>query len=140
MPALTKLATYLASFHKGDLNYDTACYLRSKLAEDLNDSATVNNGEDEQLEDTDVTMSTPEQQSRENTEGDIMFGAFRELDVQNKLKEEKEKIIVAPDSIDEKITMMERSPDMATSADFGTNPSNYKQASLFELLQSKLSK
>jgi len=140
MSDLTKLAAYLDSFHKGDLNYDTACYLRSKLAEDFNDRETVNNGEDEQLEDTDVTMSTPEQQSEKNTEGDIMSGAFRELDVQNKLKEEKEKIIVDPDSIDEKITMTERSPDMATSADFGANSPNYKKASLFELLQSKLSK
>jgi hypothetical protein len=112
----------------------------SKLAEDLHDRETVNNGDDEQLEDTDVTMSTPDQQSSDNTEGDLMEGAFRELDVQNKLNEEKEKIIVDPDNIDEKITMIEHSPDTATSADFGTNSANRKQASLFELLQFKLSK
>lgn len=140
MSDLTKLAAYLGSFHKGDPNYDTASYIRSKLAEDLRDTGTVNNGEDEQLEDTDVTMSTPDQQSSENTEGELMSGAFQELDVQNKLKEDEEKIIVNPDDIDEKVTMMEHSPDMATSADFGTNSANRKQASLFELLQSKLSK
>jgi hypothetical protein len=132
----TKLANYLDSFSKEDPNYDLACFIKEKIATDINDRETINNGDDEELEDNDVTMATPDQQSSENTEGDMMSGAFQELDVQNALKEEKEKI-----HIDNRQKPSDTShSDTATNEAFADNFLNRKEASLFSLLQNKLKK
>lgn len=92
MPDFTKLAAYLNSFSSGDSSYDLACYIKSKIAQDTSDPKTINNTEDEELGDNDITMSTPDQQAESNTEGELMAGAFREFDALNKMQEEKEEI------------------------------------------------
>ena len=92
MPDFTKLAAYLDSFDRQDPNYDIACFIKSKIAQDLSDPRTVNNSGDEEIGDNDITMATPEQQSENNTEGELMSGAFREFDVLNKMQKEKEEV------------------------------------------------
>ena len=134
MSNFTKLAAYLDSFDKGSADYDLACYIKSKIASDMQDRETINNGDEEDLEDNDITMSTPDQQSATNVEGDLMDGAFQELDVQNQLKEEKEEIKM-PDQ-DEK--SHGKSMEMSTEHAFGDNVLNQKNASLFSMLQKKL--
>lgn len=133
---LTKLATYLDSFEKGDPNYDTACFIKSKIATDLQDRETINNGEEDDLTDNDITMSTPDQQSSKNQEGEMMDGVFQELDALNQIKEEKEEIKLDPR---QEVT---RNPnlDSASPEDFGNNSLNTKQATLFQILQKKLNK
>lgn len=133
MADFTKLAGYLDSFKKEDPSYDLASFIKAKIAEDLKDQTTINNGSEDDLEDNDITMSTPEQQSQENVEGDMMNGAFQELDVLNKLKEEKEEVKIPGKEKEFNI-------DHSTSADFGDNTQNQKQASLFSILQNKLKK
>lgn len=132
----TKLAAYLDSFEGGDPNYDAACYIKAKLAEDIHDRKTINNAEDEELDDNDITMATPEQQSEENTEGKMMDGVFKEFDVLNKLKEEKEEIKLP----DNKSVLSKDKPDSADESDFGNNASNQKNASLFDVLRTKIKK
>jgi len=127
----TKLAAYLGSFEKGDPNYDAACFIKDKLANDLKDTGTVNNGEEEDLDDNEITMSTPDQQSSENLEGNLMSPAFKELDVLNQLQKEKEEVNVSEDQ-------QHNNMDMATAQAFGDNPNNQKHASLFDLLRKKL--
>jgi hypothetical protein len=136
MPDFTKLAAYLDSFDKNSADYDTVCFIKSKIAEDLKDTSTINNGEADDLTDNDVTMATPEQQSQENTEGAMMGGAFKELDVLNQLQKEKEEVKM-PDSKDkdDNTTL-----NVATEEAFGDNVLNNKHASLFEVLQKKLKK
>lgn len=133
---LTKLATYLDTFAKGDPNYDTACFIKSKIAADLQDRETINNGEEDDLTDNDITMSTPDQQASSNHEGEIMSGVFQELDALNQIKEEKEEIKLDPR---QEVT---RNPnlDSASPEDFGDNSLNTKQATLFQILQRKLNK
>lgn len=136
MPDFTKLAAYLDSFDKNSPDYDTVCFIKSKIAEDLNDRQTINNGEADDLTDNEITMSTPEQQSQDNHEGELMAPAFKELDVLNQLKEEKEQVHM-PGDRDQKgnVTL-----DASTEEAFGDNVLNRKQASFFELLQKKLKK
>jgi hypothetical protein len=133
MADLKKLATYLDSFKKDDPGYDAACYIKSKLAADLADPNTINNGHEDNLMDTDVTMSTPEQQTKSNHEGDMMSPAFREFDVLNKLKDQKNEIKTNSNRQDQRVSL-----DTATEQDFGTNAANAKQASLYTLLVAKL--
>jgi hypothetical protein len=130
----TKLAAYLDSFKGGDPHYDAACYIKTKLAEDMHDAKTINNAEDEELDDNDVTMATPEQQADENVEGRMMDGVFKEFEVLNKLKEEKEEIKM-PDSKD---GHGGDNPDVSDESDFGNNASNQKNASLFDILRTKI--
>jgi hypothetical protein len=131
-----KLAGYLDGFTAEHSDYDTVCFIKAKIAEDLQDRQTINNGEEDDLEDNDITMSTPEQQSAENTEGEIMGGAFRELDVLNDLKEEEEEVHI-PGQPQPK----EKSPlDLAAIQAFGDNAENQKHASLFSVLQKRLRK
>lgn len=140
MPNLTKLAAFLDSFKKDDPNYETACFIKSKIAEDLNDSSTINNGADEQLDDNEVTMATPEQQAQDNYEGGLLSPAFKELDALNKIEEDKDKIDMS------KATNKNFSKDQATPGDFGNIPLNQsipassKTASFFNILQSRLKK
>lgn len=140
MPDLTKLAGYLDSFGKDDPNYDVVCFIKSKIAEDLGDSGTVNNGDQADLDDNDVTMSTPDQQTQENYEGDLLAPAFKELDVLNQLDEEKDTVEVS------KSPSESFGKDQATPSDFGNLPLNQnmpqksKKASLFETLQQRLKK
>lgn len=136
MTDFKKLAAFLDSFDKHSSGYDVACYIKAKIANDLQDRETVNNGEEEDLEDNDITMSTPDQQASSNTEGEVMSGAFQELDVQNKLKEEKEEIKL-PDNDPNHNNKPE---DLATEQSFGNNIFNQKNASLFSVLQNKIKK
>ena len=136
MPDFTKLAAYLDSFDKSNPDYDVAQYIKSKIAADLQDSITVNNGNDEDLDDNDVTMSTPEQQSQKNDEGEEMHGAFKELEVMNQLKEEKEEVKIPGQKDENGNTKL----DASTEETFGDNVLNRKNASLFEVLQQKLKK
>lgn len=132
MTDFSKLAEYLDSFHRENPSYDLACYIKEKIATDLKDTSTVNNGDEEELEDNDVTMSTPEQQSSENMEGGIMDGAFKELDVLNQLEEEKEKIKLDP--------KQQNNQNTTTNESFADNVLNKKEASLFDILQAKLTR
>lgn len=137
MTDFTKLAGYLDSFKKDDVNYDLACYIKAKIAEDLQDRQTINNGEEDDLQDNDITMSTPDQQSADNHEGKLMDGAFAELDVLNDLKEEKEEV----QGMDERHGPRDK-PDinLATEQAFGDNSSNQKQATLFDILKKRIRK
>lgn len=122
---LTKLAKYLDSFDPTDPSYDYACYLKTKIATDLQDPNTINNGDEAELDDNDVTMATPEQQTNENAEGELMHGAFQELEALNKYEEQKDKVIPPTDGQGQ-ITLHSGSPEM-----FGNNYSNQKQASAY---------
>jgi hypothetical protein len=136
MADFSKLAAYLDSFDKDSPGYDTACFIKMKIAQDLHDQSTVNNGDAEELEDNDITMATPEQQSSDNFEGNEMAGAFNEFEVLNKLKEEKEdiRLPVKKDNADNK------NFDIATEEAFGDNAQNQKQASLYSILLNRLKK
>lgn len=136
MVDFTKLAAYLDAFEAGDQDYDLVCYLKAKISQDLQDRETINNGDEENLDDNDVTMSTPDQQAASNLEGDMMAGAFGELDVLNQLKEEKEEIKI-PDKEDPEGN---KSTDASTEEHFGDNVQNQKQSSLFEALQKRIKK
>ena len=140
MANLNKLASYLDSFGKDDPNYDAACFIKAKISADLQDTSSVNNGANEELDDTDVTMSTPDQQAQENYEGELMAPAFKELDVLNQIEEEKDKVDVVESPF------QNFSKDQARPSDFGNLPLNQnmpqksKKASLFETLQQRLKK
>ena len=136
MPNFTKLATYLDAFEPGDPDYDLVCFIKTKISEDIQDKETINNGEEDDLEDNEITMATPDQQSASNDEGKLMDGAFQELDVLNQLKEEKEAIKI-PGKEDEKA---ESNTDQASPNVFGDNSQNQKQASLFQLIQKRIKK
>lgn len=134
MADFTKLAAFLDSFSKEDPSYDAACYIKSKLATDLQDRETINNGEEEDLQDNEVTMATPDQQSADNYEGDLMAGAFNELEALNQIKEEKEEIQIP----DKSTPQDNKSMEAATLEAFGDNTENRKEASLFSLLQKRI--
>lgn len=136
MSDFTKLAAYLDSFAKEDPGYDVACYIKAKIAADTQDINTINNGDEAELEDNDITMATPEQQSSDNHEGREMDGAFQEFDVLNKLKEEKEEIHMPGKQNHNNQTNL----DVATEEAFGDNMQNQKHASLYSLLKAKLRK
>lgn len=136
MPDFTKLAAYLDSFSKDSPDYDAVCFIKAKIAEDFKDTHTINNGEEDDLTDNEITMSTPENQTQDNHEGEIMSPAFKELDVLNQLKEEKEKVYMPGDKDQKGNTIS----DASTEEAFGDNVLNRKHASFFELLQQKLKK
>lgn len=136
MTDFTKLATYLDSFGKTDPGYDTACFIKAKIAQDLQDNSTVNNGDSEELEDNDITMNTAEQRSSTNYEGEEMASAFPEFEVLNKLKDEKEEVRIPGAKDNEGRTNL----DVSTEEAFGDNMQNQKQASLYALLKNKFKK
>lgn len=142
MPDFTKLAAYLDSFDRGDKNYDIACFIKAKIAQDNSDPHTINNSDDEELGDNDITMATPNQQSESNTEGELMDGAFKEFDALNKMQKEKEEIKVPRRSINTQ-------PDSLQSADSSDFPGvgqvhnqvrKLGHVSLFDVLQTRLKK
>ena len=133
MPDFTKLASYLNSFDKSSPNYDVVCYLKNKIAEDFEDTSTVNNGEEDDLDDNDVTMNTPEHQSEKNTEGDMMDGAFSELDALNEIDKQK-------DVIDVRSGKADKANSVSSTQSFGDNAGNQKQASVYDLLIRKIRK
>jgi hypothetical protein len=133
MPDFTKLASYLNSFDKSSPNYDVVCFLKSKIAADFEDTSTVNNGEEEDLDDNDVTMNTPEHQSEQNTEGDMMDGAFKELDALNQIDKQKEMIDVGSGKSD-------KDRSISSTQSFGDNAGNQKQASVYDLLIKRIKK
>jgi hypothetical protein len=127
----TKLAAYLDSFDKEDPSYDLVSFIKDKIAQDFKDPETINNGDEQELEDNDITTATPEQQSSENVEGDLMDGAFKELEVLNQIKEQKEQVL--PES----------KLQSAETNNFAGGIGNQKEGaalSLFDLLQAKLTK
>lgn len=130
----TKLAAFLDSFEKDDPSYDTVAFIKEKIAEDLRDSSTVNNADSDNLEDNDITMSTPDQQAESNYEGEIMDGAFKELDAMNKIKEDKEKIHMPGEKDENGNTKL----DVDNEKSFGDAVKNQKQATLYTLLKRKL--
>jgi len=132
----TKLAGFLDSFEKDHPSYDVVEFIKEKIAQDLFDSGTVNNGQEDNLQDTDITMSTSEQQAQENTEGEFMHGAFKELDVLNKLKEQREQVNIPGQKDQNNNTALDEATDMAY--DIGEN--NHKQATLFDILRKKIKK
>jgi hypothetical protein len=132
MSDLVKLASFLDSFKKEDPGYDAACFIKAKIAEDFADKQTINNGEETSLDNNDITMSTPEQQSAQNIEGQEMNGAFKELDALNDIKEKKEDISQDTDKL--KLDGLE----VASQQAFGDNPLNQKHASVYDLLKRKL--
>jgi hypothetical protein len=132
MSDFVKLASFLDSFKKEDPGYDAACFIKAKIAEDFADKQTINNGEETSLDNNDITMSTPEQQSAQNIEGQEMAGAFQEFDALNDIKEKKEDIGQDADKL--KLNGLE----MASQQAFGDNPLNQKHASVYELLKRKL--
>ena len=134
MSELVKLAAFLDSFKKDDQGYDAACFIKAKLAEDFTDKQTINNGEEVNLDNNDITMSTPEQQASQNVEGQEMEGAFKELDALNQIKEKKENI--GQDRNNLKLDGLE----LASERAFGDNPLNQKQASLYDFLKIKLNR
>lgn len=134
MPDFTKLAAYLDSFDKGSPDYDLVCFIKTKIAKDIADPATINNGEEDDLEDNDITMSTPEQQSSSNVEGELMGGAFKELDALNKIDKEKEEIHMPGKKDSEGRTNL----DVVTEEAFGDNVQNQKHASLYSILQNRI--
>jgi len=140
MPDFTKLASYLDSFAREDENYDLACFIKSKIAEDFSDPRTINNSEDEELGDNDITMATPDQQAESNTEGELMGDAFKEFDALNKMQKEKEEIVLPNKQQDTK----KLSLDAADSKDFPgvgqvhNQVSKTAQVSLFDVLQNRL--
>jgi hypothetical protein len=136
MRDLVKLSAFLDSFDKESDEYDLAQFIKAKIAQDMSDQSTINNGSEEDLEDNDITMATPDQQTEDDVEGGLMDGAFQELDVQNQLKEEKEEIKL-PDQTDGN---HHKSLDIATEQSFGDNVLNQKNASIFSILQKKLKK
>jgi len=136
MADFTKLAAFLDSFSKDNLNYDAACYIKAKIAEDLQDRQTVNNGESDDLQDNEVTMATPDQQAGSNLEGELMSPAFRELDALNQLDEEKEKV----EMVDNKKPSTNKGLLSSSAEAFGDNAQNRKEASLFSILQQKVKK
>ena len=136
MPDFTKLAVYLDSFSKEDPNYDFAAFIKAKIADDLQDTNTVNNGGDEALDDNDVTMSTSQHLTHDNYEGGLMHSAFQELEVLNNLQEEKDEVH-RPDVKDrDGKTRL----DVATEEAFGDNIQNQKHATLYDVLRNKLKK
>jgi hypothetical protein len=142
MPDFTKLAAYLDSFDSKDENYDVVCFIKSKIAQDLSDPKTINNADDEELSDNDVTMATPDQQAESNTEGDLMSGAFREFDALNKMQKEKEEVKLS----DKKVATKQNSLQSAGSEDFPgigqvhNQVNKVGQISLFDALQTRLKK
>jgi hypothetical protein len=132
MSDLVKLASFLDSFKKEDPGYDAACFIKAKIAEDFADKQTINNGEETSLDNNDITMSTPAQQSAQNIEGQEMNGAFKELDALNDIKEKKEDISQDVDKL--KLNGLE----VASQQAFGDNPLNQKHASVYDLLKRKL--
>jgi hypothetical protein len=100
MTSLEKISAYLDTINVGDDNYDYACYIREKLASVSPDpsSATADNDIDAQEEnnEADQLQTANPDKSKQNHEGSLMDGAFKDLDVLNKLDEEKEIKIASP--------------------------------------------
>ena len=136
MVDFTKLAAYFDSFKKDDPNYDLVCYIKEKIATDLQDTQTINNGAEDDLTDNDITMATPEQQAAENQEGAIMGNAFKELDVLNSLQKEKEEVHHPVNREND----VGKNMEVATQEAFGDNALNQKHASLFDVLRNRLRK
>jgi len=90
MGDLTKLASFLDSFKEDSPDYALVQELKQKIADDLQDTSTVNNGDAEELDDTDITMATPQQQTKSNHEGELMGNAFPELDALNQIKDQED--------------------------------------------------
>jgi hypothetical protein len=95
MNSLEKVAAYLDSFGPEDKNYDYVCYIREKLA-DIQGTQTggivSDNEEDENSEAKNVEIAEQDK-ALQNLEGNLMTGAFQDLDVLNQLQDQKEKTL-----------------------------------------------
>jgi hypothetical protein len=136
MQGFNKLAAFFDSVSEGDPNYDYVCYIKEKIAEDLSDPLSINNGEDAELDNPDMTVATPEQQTEDNAEGELMHEAFQELEALNQIEKEKEKINVPTN------TMAQANP-----TDFGNSALQQKAAeiisspvSLYDVLRTRFVK
>lgn len=142
MPDFTKLAAYLDSFDRADENYDIVCFIKSKIAQDLSDPNTINNADDEELGDNDVTMATPDQQSESNAEGNLMNGAFREFDALNKMQKEKDEIKLPATNTSAKHNSLQSagSEDFPGIGQVHNQVRKVGHVSLFSALQTRLKK
>jgi hypothetical protein len=136
MQGFNKLAAFFDSVSEGDPNYDYVCYIKEKIAEDLSDPLSINNGEDAELDNPDMTVATPEQQTEDNAEGKLMDEAFQELEALNQIEKEKEKINVPTNTMAQ-----------ANSTDFGNSSLQQKAAeiisspvSLYDVLRTRFVK
>ena len=142
MPDFTKLAAYLDSFEHTDENYDVVCFIKTKIAQDLSDPRTINNSDDEELGDNDVTMATPDQQAESNSEGALMGGAFREFDALNKMQKEKEEVKLPATNTSAKHNSLQSagSEDFPGIGQIHNQVRKVGHVSLFDALQMRLKK
>lgn len=81
MEAFEKIAAFLDTFSPDDENYDYACYVKHKLATELDPRVTqseLSTTEDKDVEET-GELATPDK-ARDNYEGDLMEPAFKDLE------------------------------------------------------------
>lgn len=136
MQDFTKLAAFFDSVTESDPNYDYVCYIKEKIAEDFSDPYSINNADDAELDNPDMTVATPEQQTEDNVEGKLMEGAFQELEALNQIEEEKNKIDTPGNTTEQ-----------ANPTDFGNSTLQQKAAeivsspiSLYDVLRARFVK
>jgi len=91
MPSLEKIAQFLNSFEIADENYDYANYILQKLSELEN--LEQDNQQDNQ-QDQDIAELEPlsrDNQTEDNYEGNIMAGAFKDLEDSEDVSQEANK-------------------------------------------------
>jgi hypothetical protein len=82
MESFEKIAAFLDTFSPEDENYDYACYIKHKLAEEMpgleESSRLLDTDEDKDFEET-GELANPDK-SRENYEGELMEPSFKDLE------------------------------------------------------------
>lgn len=136
MQDFTKLAAFFDTIAESDPNYDYVCYIKEKIAEDFSDPYSINNADDAELDNPDMTVATPEQQAESNTEGELMHSAFQELEVLNQIEKDKEAI-----------NTPKNTTEQAHPTDFGNSTLQQKAAeiisspvSLYDVLRARFAK
>jgi len=91
MNSLEKISSYLSSFGPEEQNYDYVCYIKEKLADMQATQSTGETSNQDEQENTDASKVEVAEQDKtqKNLEGELMDGAFRDLDVLNDLEEDK---------------------------------------------------
>jgi hypothetical protein len=97
MEAFEKIAAFLDTFSPEDENYDYACYVKHKLAEQTdpkNLQSSLNSNEDKDIEET-GELAEPDK-AIENYEGSLMEPAFKDLeeDLAEKKAEEPSQVYI----------------------------------------------
>jgi hypothetical protein len=91
MNSLEKISSYLSSFGPEEQNYDYVCYIKTKLADMQATQSTGETSNEDDQENTDASKVEVAEQdkSQKNLEGELMDGAFRDLDVLNDIEDDK---------------------------------------------------